>query len=64
MVDLVLWLLVQHVLSPVHFEGFELRQELLFLLIATFFNFQIYLSLKGGGGSGERQKRGVGRSRR
>ena len=46
MVDLVPWLLVQHVLSHVHLEGFELREELLFLLIATCFNFQIHLSLK------------------
>ena len=51
MVDLVLWLMVQHVLNHVHFEGFQLRQELLFLLIAPFFNLQIYLSLKGGGGA-------------
>ena len=36
LLDLVLWLLVQHVLSHVHFEGFEIRDELLFLLIATF----------------------------
>ena len=46
MVDLVLWLLVQHVQSHVHFKGFEIREELLFLLIATCFNFQIHLSLK------------------
>ena len=46
MVDLVPWLLVQHVLSHVHFEGFELREKLLFLLIDDFFNFQIHLSLK------------------
>ena len=46
MVDLVPWLLVQHVLNQVRFEGFELREEILFLLIAAFFNFQIHLSLK------------------
>ena len=31
MVDLVPWLLVQHVLSHVHLEGFEIREELLSL---------------------------------